>query len=458
MKLSFKLKVGWRLLLISGLSSATWIILWQTPFFLAAFWTALFAVLSFVELLRFIEVEHREMRYFMEAIEQNDFSVNLGNSRFAPQKYEMKGLYESVMGTFRRLRSEKESQHQFLQTLVGHIGVAIICYNSQEEIILINQAAKDLLGKAHWYKLNSLKTIDPSLLHIIRKLPAGERKSYTFSQNGTSHQLTLHATDFTMLEDEHKLIALQDISLEMDSQELNSWQKLIRVLTHEINNSVIPVATLSKLTLDLVEQADGSSRELSEEDMEDLKGNLHVLAGRSQGLVKFVEEYKHLNSLSPLTLVSFPVKQLFFRIRTLMEPKLIEQGVALDLDVPEEELLLQADLEKIEQLLINLINNALHALTGCPDPKIELMASQLANGKIHIQVSDNGKGIDPQIRDKIFTPFFTTKKEGSGIGLSLCRQIMNMHRGTLSLTSDLGKGTRFSLVFGGGNPNPLEMG
>ena len=246
------------------LTSATWIILWQTPFFLAAFWTALFAMISFWELIRFIDVEHREMRYFMEAIEQNDFSVNLGNSRFAPQKYEMKGLYESVMGTFRRLRSEKESQHQLLQTLVGHIGVAIVCYNALEEVILINQAAKDLLGKAHWYKLGALQSIDPSLLEIIRSLSPGERKSYTFSRNGTSHQLTLHATDFTMLGEDHKLIALQDISFEMDAQELNSWQKLIRVLTHEINNSVIPVATLSKLTLELVEQPDGESRELSE--------------------------------------------------------------------------------------------------------------------------------------------------------------------------------------------------
>ena len=192
--------------------------------------------------------------------------------------------------------------------------------------------------------------------------------------------------------------------------------------------------------------------------MEDLRGNLHVLAGRSQGLVKFVEEYKHLNSLSPLTLVSFSVKDLFFRLRTLMEPKLIEQGVTLHISVPEEDVTLEADLEKIEQLLINLINNALYALKGFPQPTIELMASQLAHGKIQLQVVDNGAGIDPHIRDKIFTPFFTTKKEGSGIGLSLCRQIMNMHRGTLSLTSHPGQGATFSLVFGGGGIQPLRKG
>ncbi|MEM6631031.1 MAG: ATP-binding protein [Bacteroidota bacterium] len=447
MKLSFKVKVFWRLLLISLMSSASWIILLQTPFFLAAFWTALFAVLLFADLIRFIDKEHREMRYFMEAIEQNDFSANVGNSRFSPKKYEMKTLYESVMGTFRRLRSEKESQHQFLQTLVGHIGVAIICYNSRQEVILINQAAKDLLGKTHWYKLDSLKTIDPTLLAIIRELPADERKSYSFSRNGTTRQLTLHSTAFKLLDDAHKLVALQDISIEMDSQELNSWQKLIRVLTHEINNSVIPVATLSKLTLELVEQPGGQSRELSAEDMEDLRGNLQVIAGRSQGLVRFVDEYKHLNTLSPLTLVSFPVKQLFQRIRTLLEPKLIEQGVSLQIEVPQEALILQADLEKIEQVLINLINNAIYALKGCPEPRINLSAVQLSSAKIQLQVSDNGKGIDPGIRDKVFTPFFTTKKEGSGIGLSLCRQIMNMHQGTLSLVSDPGKGTTFSLVF-----------
>ena len=447
MTLTFKFKVFWRLMLVALLASATVFILWQTPYFLAAFWTALFAVLGFWELIRFIDSEHREMRFFIEAIEQNDFSISMGNSRVVPKKYELKVLYDSLIDTYRRLRSEKESQHQFLQTLVEHIGVAILCYDSEGKIVLINRAAKDLLGKEHWYKLEALEKLDPELLRLLKAIPSGGQEAYTFVQNGSSRQLTLKATGFKLLGEAHKLIALQDISQEMETQELISWQKLIRVLTHEINNSVIPVATLSKLTLDLVESPSQDSFNMEPEDMEDLRGNLKVIADRSQGLARFVEEYKHFNSVSPLTRVSFTVQELFKRLKTLMEPQLEAQNIPLAIDLPSDDLFLWADLEKIEQVLINLIKNAIEAQQESVNPEIRLLGRAPIRGKIHIEVSDKGKGIPTELQDKIFTPFFTTRKKGSGIGLSLGRQIMNMHKGSLSLAANSVEGTTFRLVF-----------
>ena len=453
MTLTFKLKVLWRLLVVALLAASTVFIAWQTPYFLAAFWTGLFSVVGFFELIRFIDSEHREMRFFIEAIEQNDFSISMGNSRVVPKKYELKILYDSLINTYRKLRSEKESQHRFLQTLVEHIGVAILCYDEEEKIVLINRAAKDLLGKEHWYKLEALAKLDADLYELLKEIPSEGQMAYTYERNGTSHQLTVKATGFKLLDEAHKLIALQDISREMDTQELTSWQKLLRVLTHEINNSVIPIATLSRLTLDLVDGNGEDTSTLDSEDMEDLKGNLKVLADRSQGLATFVEEYKHFNSISPLTRVSFSVQELFNRIKTLMEPQLASKEIQLEVGLPEEELYVWADLEKIEQVLINLIKNAMEALEENAQPQIRISAFEPNPETIHIEISDNGKGIPKELQDKIFTPFFTTRKKGSGIGLSLGRQIMNMHGGTLSLVGNSQEGTTFRLVFSNLTPH-----
>ena len=453
MTLTFKLKVLWRLLVVALLAASTVFIAWQTPYFLAAFWTGLFSVVGFFELIRFIDSEHREMRFFIEAIEQNDFSISMGNSRVVPKKYELKILYDSLINTYRKLRSEKESQHRFLQTLVEHIGVAILCYDEEEKIVLINRAAKDLLGKEHWYKLEALAKLDADLYELLKEIPSEGQMAYTYERNGTSHQLTVKATGFKLLDEAHKLIALQDISQEMDTQELTSWQKLLRVLTHEINNSVIPIATLSRLTLDLVDGNGEDTSTLDSEDMEDLKGNLKVLADRSQGLATFVEEYKHFNSISPLTRVSFSVQELFNRIKTLMEPQLASKEIQLEVGLPEEELYVWADLEKIEQVLINLIKNAMEALEENAQPQIRISAFEPNPETIHIEISDNGKGIPKELQDKIFTPFFTTRKKGSGIGLSLGRQIMNMHGGTLSLVGNSQEGTTFRLVFSNLTPH-----
>ena len=447
MTLTFKFKVLWRLLIVALLAASTVYIAWQTPYFLAAFWTGLFSVVGFFELLRFIDSEHREMRFFIEAIEQNDFSISMGNSRVVPKKYELKTLYDSLINTYRRLRSEKESQHRFLQTLVEHIGVAILCYDEEEKIVLINRAAKDLLGKEHWYKLEALSKLDEALYQLLKEIPSEGQVAYTYERNGISHQLTVKATGFKLLDEAHKLIALQDISREMDTQELTSWQKLLRVLTHEINNSVIPIATLSRLTLDIVDGNGEDPSALDSEDMDDLKGNLKVLADRSQGLATFVEEYKHFNSISPLTRVSFSVQELFNRIKTLMEPQLASREIQLEVGLPEEELYLWADLEKIEQVLINLIKNAMEALEGRDQPQIRISAFEPSPETIHIEISDNGRGIPKELQDKIFTPFFTTRKKGSGIGLSLGRQIMNMHQGSLGLVGNSGQGTTFRMIF-----------
>jgi len=447
---AFRIQILWRMLLIASLTTLTVYILWQTPFFLSAIWTGLFAILLFVELLRYVEKKHREITYLLEAIEQNDFSVTFPISHTQKDKSDLRAVYNRILSTFRKLRSEREGQHQLLQTLVEQIAWGIICFNKKGEMVFTNQAARALFGKPEWFLLASLAREDRHLVELLETLPSGGREMYTYHHNGKRIVLSIHAITLKVIDQSLKLVTLQDISQELDAQELISWQKLIRVLMHEINNSVIPIATLSELSSDIVADSKGHPihpEALDEDDLVDLYGNLKTIAGRSQGLVRFVEEYRHLTNVSPLSISTFEVKELIDRVITLLGPKINERDITYVVQIPAHLPLLEADLEKIEQVLINLINNAIDALEDRPHPFIRIQADTDSSNKLFLAVSDNGQGIPPPLLDSIFTPFFTTKSKGSGIGLSLTRQIMNMHKGNIEVQSTVGEGSIFYLRF-----------
>ncbi len=450
MTLTFRTHILLRLLLVAAFMSITVYILWQTPFFLAAFWTGLFGVGLFLELIRFIERRHREMKYFLEAIEQNDFSPHFAQSVLPGEKQDLKAVYNRILNTFRKLRSDRESQHQLLHLVIEQISWGVIGYNEQEEIILANQAAKNIFHRQQWYKLSTLEYIDYQLLQLIREMKQGDRELYLYQASERKIHLAIQAIELAILSEPIKLITFQDISPELETQELESWQKLIRVLTHEISNSVIPISTLSSMSQELLESKHGGRIEkhaLEEEDLDDLYGNLKTIAGRSQGLARFVKEYRSLTNLTPLSLSSFDVRELIDRVVILLKPKIEAQRVDCVIDIEDSELKIAADFEKIEQVLINLIKNALEALVDTEKPELHITASNDDKYQVYIKITDNGKGIPPEILDTIFTPFFTTKSAGTGIGLSLSRQILSLHKGTIQVYSQVGEGTSFVMQF-----------
>jgi signal transduction histidine kinase len=263
-------------------------------------------------------------------------------------------------------------------------------------------------------------------------------------------QISAYATEFRMRGENFILVSLQNISSELEEKEIESWQKLIRVLTHEIMNSITPISSLASTVIQmLIEKSEEqiSLNQLDEDDIEAVENALVTIQGRSQGLLNFVDIYRNLTRIPKPNFRYFPVSELFERCEQLLKPKLNQLSIACSNTINPENLMITADPDLVDQVMINLMLNAIDAVKDKKDPFVSVSAYTNKNGRVVIELSDNGYGIKPDILDKIFMPFFTSKKDGSGIGLSLSRQIMHLHKGTITVKSKPNIGTTFSLTF-----------
>jgi signal transduction histidine kinase len=250
----------------------------------------------------------------------------------------------------------------------------------------------------------------------------------------------LSATAFQTDGKKFKLIAFQNVNEALDETESKAWQKLLSVMTHEIMNSVAPISSLAETLKNRLASNDT-------ETLDDLELGIDTIKRRSEGLLKFAETYRNLNKITKLNLQKMYIRELFANLHQLMQPTFEQKNIELEIILKDTDLVLEADQSLIEQVLINLIVNAIEAVKEKEEPKIILSAEQTLNKKIILKVADNGPGIPEEVLDKIFIPFFSTKKSGSGIGLSLCKQIVMLHRGTIQVQSIENKGTVFSMLF-----------
>ena len=244
----------------------------------------------------------------------------------------------------------------------------------------------------------------------------------------------------------YKLIAFQNVNEALDETESKAWQKLLSVMTHEIMNSIAPISSLAE-TIKGRLQAYSAIIKSDDTSLEDLKIGIDTIKRRSEGLLKFAETYRNLNKINTLNLQKVYIRELFANLHQLMLPTFEQKDIEMEIILRDPELSLQADPSLLEQVLINLVVNAIEAVKESKEPKIILSAEQTLNKKVVLKIGDNGQGMPEELMEKIFIPFFTTKKNGSGIGLSLCKQIVMLHRGTIQVHSMDGKGTVFSLQF-----------
>jgi nitrogen fixation/metabolism regulation signal transduction histidine kinase len=413
------------------------------------------------ELIRYIERSHRDLENFLLAIRQSDFSSLFPSLRNKGKDDGLKQAYHEILKVFQGLRSEKEFGHQYLQTVVEHIQIALICYDEKEEVQLMNEAAYQLFGKPYVKNIKALELTDKHLLETIRNLAAGRKELVKVTiQNATLH-LSVQATAFKLGQKSYKLVSFQDIGSELEAQEVESWQKLIRVLTHEIMNSVIPIATLSSVINEMLQEKaiqNAHHSQPEEEEDADIRNSLQTIENRSKGLVSFVRAYSSLTQTAKPVMREVKVAELFTRVYTLLRPGIDKKGINFTILLLQDDLRIMADPELLEQVLINLILNAIDALEGREKPAIELTASINAGQQTVIQVKDNGAGIDEEVLQNIFVPFFTTKKKGSGIGLSLSKQIMLLHKGNITVQSAKGEGTVFRLLLSEPRLSGRELG
>ncbi|MBM3436191.1 MAG: PAS domain-containing protein [Bacteroidetes bacterium] len=411
---------------------------------------ALLIILETWWLIAFANRTNIKLTHFFDSIRYSDFSTSFSDKPAGKSFENLSRSFNEVIMEFKKNRAEKEEQYNYLQTVVQHINIGIICYDKDGKVDMYNNAAKRLFGKNILRNIQELGAVKKEFPEILLKLKAGDKTLVKIFTEDELKQLSLYATEFRMRGEEFVLVAFHDIHAELEEKEIESWQKLIRVLTHEIMNSITPISSLASTVHEMLIDDTGDSPKLNEmdpDDIESMENALTTIQNRSQGLLNFVDIYRNLTRIPKPNFRYFYVSEAFDRIELLMKPKIEGMNIACSCKVIPKDLMLTADPDLLDQVIINLVLNAIDAVKGREKPEVSLVAYNNQNNRTTIEIIDNGIGIKPDIIDKIFMPFFTSKSDGSGIGLSLSRQIMHLHKGSIAVKSRPDEGSVFALTF-----------
>ncbi|QCR22581.1 PAS domain-containing sensor histidine kinase [Pontibacter sp. SGAir0037] len=403
-----------------------------------------------IELIRFLHQAQDELAQFIEAVQYRDFSRNYNTKNTSTDLQVLRQSFNQINYTFKTISRERETQYQNLQKIMELVNTGILTYNLENgEVVLMNESLKKLLHVPFLKSIHALKKRDEALYAAVQRLLPGHTIIATAQTDYIEKRYSkvlLSATSFQNNDHTYKLVAFQNINEALDETESLAWQKLLNVMTHEIMNSVAPISSLADTLKNRLHQTDYT--QITADDIEDLEVGISTIKRRSEGLLRFAETYRNLNKITTLNLEHIAVKELFSNLKGLMQPTLEQRHISLEIIVSDPDISLQADPNLLDQVLINLLVNAIEAVKAKTNPLITLSASLATDGKVVIRVRDNGTGMSKEVQEKIFIPFFSTKKQGSGIGLSLCKQIIMLHRGTIQVQSAEGEGTAFTLRFG----------
>lgn len=400
------------------------------------------------ECIRFVNRTNRELSKFLYAIRHADFSITFKQPSLGSSFKSLESGMAEILQAYKQVKIEKEAQFHFLQMLVSHLHVGIIAIEKNDNIILVNPTAQSLVGVPLLKSWKILTRENPAFVRAVDEVGSDGKKLIEIKYKGEARFLSADVRTLIILDKPLRLITLQDINSEIEQKEIEAWHKLIRILTHEIMNSVTPVISLTETMQAMLQDTDGSQKDITalrDHTITDIRFSLNTVQKRSEGLLNFVENYRKLMRVPAPNIEAINIAIFLERIETLLSKQLAEKNIVFRLKT-ETEMPLHADPVLLEQVLINLITNSIHALEYNPHPAIEL-ESYRSNGHVIIEVTDNGHGIPPKALAEIFVPFFTTRKEGSGIGLSLSKQIMSLHKGSIRVKSEVNVGTTFSLQF-----------
>lgn len=404
-------------------------------------------IYQLVDFYKFQKKAHDELDQFVESVHYRDFSRYFDVKHAPVDLQPLRQGFNEINSTFKVISKEKETQYQYVQKILELVDTGILSYQEESgEVVWMNESLKNLLQLPYLKTIHSLQKRDPQLYASIVVLKPGEGKIATAHHDKSSFKILLSATAFQTEGKKFKLIAFQNVNEALDETESKAWQKLLSVMTHEIMNSIAPISSLAETLKSRLKQ---SVNLLNNETgaVDDLELGIDTIKRRSEGLLKFAETYRNLNKITTLNLKKIYVRNLFENLHHLMQPTLEQKNIDLEIILKDTDLQLEADTNLLEQVLINLLVNAIEAVKEKSEPRIILSAYTANNKKIIVKVTDNGTGMTEEVLDKIFIPFFSTKKHGSGIGLSLCKQIMMLHKGTMQVQSTEGEGTSFLLQF-----------
>ena len=403
---------------------------------------------SIVSLYSYINQIREDIKRFINAVKTRDHTLNFKNKSTKGSFPDLYNSFDDIIKTHKDIQMEQDAMFQLIRTILQQVPVGVIVVqetsaaNTGMEISFFNEAAASLLNVPaykYWHRLKQHLPVFAAEIESIRK---GGKRFLELKIQDKLIQLSTEVIPLNLYGANYMIISFQNIKDEIEQKEIEAWNRLIGVISHEILNSITPISSLSDTVYTMV----ANKESLNTEDLEDLKPALQTIKRRSEGLLGFVKDYRLIAELPTPELEFHSIGGILQHIHVLMQPFAAVKKIKLQVGQTSSKISVNVDLKLVEQALINLVTNSIHALEDITDPLIEI-DYRLEQNKLFIDVTDNGKGIPADQLEKIFVPFFTTRSNGSGIGLTITRNIMKMHYGSLEVYSIPDEKTTFSLVF-----------
>ncbi len=394
-------------------------------------------------LIRYLNRNNRRMAYFFESIKNEDYTLQFPENESLESLNELHKGLNKVNHLIRETQIRNKAQEKYYQEILKEATIGILTFNQKGHILFSNPTAKKLLNHEHLSHIKQIEMIHAELYSTIKDIQPFEKKLFEFSNERESRQLVIKCNEIILNNESLLLVVIQDIKNELDEKETDSWIKLIRVLTHEIMNTIAPITSISESLLKHYRK----ENILNENETAMVTKGLQVIQEQSQNLTAFVQSYRRLLNVSKPDKEIINISNLFEKIKALMQEEFLKASIELHIDLSTFEVEIFADEKQITQVLLNLLKNAMQALKNRSSAKVYLEGGVHTTGEKYIAVRDNGPGISKEELDQVFIPFFTTKSNGTGIGLSLSKQILNMHGGSLSVRSQPNVETVFMMKF-----------
>lgn len=404
-------------------------------------------VAQIVFLLRYAESSFKKVRQFLNNIKLSNYSTVYPVKFDGTEIDDLHIEFNAILAKLREDQLEKEANYHYFRTVFQHLSIGLITFEEDGSIQILNTAAKRMLNIQQLNHIEEISKVNKELHYAIHHLRTGGSELIKIVHPDGIMQLSVYVIELVLRDVKFKLVSLQNIQSELEEKEMEAWQNLVRVLTHEIMNSIAPISSLAATIREDIASKDKDDKPVIREDLDDYLMGISTIEKRSEGLINFVSDFRSLAHIPTPKFTAIQIADLFERVELLLKAQLESQHIKMYCHIAPTDLLLFADCSLIEQVMINLTQNAIHAVEDSEVKKILLKAYIDENGKIIIEVTDSGKGIEEEALGKIFIPFFTTKKKGSGIGLSLSKQILRRHKGNIQVKSKIEEGTTFKLIF-----------
>ena len=409
----------------------------------------LILLILIAELFHSINRSNRIIASLLESISSEDYNRRILEQTKGLGYDALANSAQTIITAISSAKIEKETQYQYLQTILNLIHTAVLTLDEKGEPELINPLALNVLGiynsrKPSW---STIEKTSPRFAEKVKSLGDSGRTMLRLKDTPAGKQLLILVNTIKVGESRVKIITFQDIEPEIEQKEMESWQTISRIMAHEIMNSLTPLSSLTETGIMMLEQ-NGHTRkleDLNQHTIDNLHTALLTISGRNESLTRFIGNYRQFYRLPEPVQKEIMVSELLHEVTGLYRVRCSELGISCSIHTGPENLVIRADDAQLRQVLINLIKNAMEAMEGISEPNLEIAVKRILN-HVSIEVSDNGTGMPPEIQEKIFVPFYSTKAEGSGIGLSLSRQIVRNHGGQISVVSEEGKGTTFSIL------------